>query len=146
MGAKIVTGGHGHNAVLSESWKAFRATHDKGYFYPPTILTNITKQMPIYTEEVFGPVVPLIVVQSVQEAVMVANDSSLGLGASLWTKDLVLAKNIIPQLECGMVCVNSMVRSNIKMPFGGVKRSGYGRELGIHGLKEFVNVKSVVIN
>jgi succinate-semialdehyde dehydrogenase / glutarate-semialdehyde dehydrogenase len=146
LGAKIITGGHGPDAVLTESWKAFRASHDKGYFYPPTILTNVTKEMPVYKEEVFGPVVPLIVVQSVGEAVAVANDSSLGLGASLWTKDLELAKKIIPQLECGMVCVNSMVRSNIKMPFGGVKKSGYGRELGVHGLKEFVNVKSVVIS
>lgn len=146
LGAKIITGGHGPEAVLTESWKAFRTVYDKGYFYPPTILTNVTKEMPVYKEEVFGPVVPLIVVQSVEEAVAVANDSSLGLGASLWTKDLGLAKKIIPQLECGMVCVNSMVRSNIKMPFGGVKKSGYGRELGVHGLKEFVNVKSVVIS
>jgi succinate-semialdehyde dehydrogenase/glutarate-semialdehyde dehydrogenase len=146
MGAKVLIGGHGESEKATENWQNFRKNYKKGYFYPPTILTNITKEMPIYKEEVFGPAVPIIIVQSIEEAVQVANDSSLGLGASLWTQDLDLAKKLIPQLDCGMVCVNSMVRSNIKMPYGGVKRSGYGRELGKHGLMEFVNVKSVVIS
>ena len=100
----------------------------------------------VVSEEVFGPVVPIIVVESEEEAIREANNSKLGLGASLWTTDEAQIKRIIPELECGMVCVNSMVRSNIKMPFGGVKKSGFGRELGSHGMKEFVNVKSVVIS
>jgi succinate-semialdehyde dehydrogenase / glutarate-semialdehyde dehydrogenase len=146
LGAKIITGGHGKDAVLSKRWRDFIETNPTGYFYPPTILTNITKEMAVYKEEVFGPVVPIIFVEDEAEAIQVSNDSSLGLGASLWTNDLDKAKRLIPLLECGMVCVNSMVRSNIKMPFGGVKNSGFGRELGNHGIKEFVNVKSVVIS
>lgn len=145
LGAKIITGGHGKDAVLTKQWTDFIASNPNGYFYPPTILTNITKEMAVYKEEVFGPVVPIIIVGDEAEAIQVANDSSLGLGVSLWTKGLDKAKRLIPLLECGMVCVNSMVRSNIKMPFGGVKNSGFGRELGSHGIKEFVNVKSVVI-
>jgi succinate-semialdehyde dehydrogenase / glutarate-semialdehyde dehydrogenase len=145
LGATIITGGHGPNAVLTEEWTNFIESNSTGYFYPPTILTNITKEMAVYKEEVFGPVVPIIIVEDEAEAIKVANDSDLGLGASLWTNDLQKAKRLIPMLQCGMVCVNSMVRSNIKMPFGGVKNSGFGRELGSHGIKEFVNVKSVVI-
>lgn len=146
LGAKIITGGHGSSAILTPKWQEFIKSHPQGYFYPPTILTNITPEMSVYHEEVFGPVIPIIPVMDEDEAVRVANNSTLGLGASLWTKDLVKAKKLIPLLECGMVCVNSMVRSNIKMPFGGVKKSGYGRELGKDSLKEFVNIKSVVIN
>jgi len=145
LGAKIITGGHGKDAVLTKQWKDFIESNPTGYFYPPTILTNITKEMAVYKEEVFGPVVPIIIVEDEAEAIEIANDSNLGLGASLWTKDLEKAKRLIPLLECGMVCVNSMVRSNTEMPFGGVKNSGFGRELGSHGIKEFVNVKSVVI-
>jgi len=146
LGAKIITGGHGLSAVLTPKWQEFIKTNPDGYFYPPTILTNITPEMAVFKEEVFGPVIPVITVMDENEAVTVANNSSLGLGASLWTKDIEKATKLIPMLECGMVCVNSMVRSNIKMPFGGVKKSGYGRELGKDSLKEFVNIKSVVIS
>lgn len=146
IGAKVLTGGHLEPNLQSQNYRDFRQSHSKGFYYPPTLITDISTDSPLYKEEVFGPVVGIIVVEDAEEAVKVANDSVLGLGASLWTQDLDLAKNIIPQLECGMVCVNSMVRSNIKMPYGGVKRSGYGRELGPDGIKEFVNVKSVVIS
>lgn len=146
LGAKIITGGHGKDAILTEKWIECVKQNSKGYFYPPTILTNITKEMSVYKEEVFGPVVPIIIVEDSFEAIKIANNSRLGLGASLWTQNLEQAKQLIPLLECGMVCVNSMVRSNIKMPFGGVKNSGFGRELGSHGIKEFVSVKSVVIS
>jgi len=145
LGAKIITGGHGEKAVLTKNWMDFVESNSTGYFYPPTILTNITKEMAVYKEEVFGPVVPIIIAEDEAEAIQLANDSSLGLGASLWTNNPDKANRLIPLLECGMVCVNSMVRSNIKMPFGGVKNSGFGRELGSQGIKEFVNVKSVVI-
>ena len=145
LGAKVLIGGHGKNAILPEKWVKFMQANPLGYFYPPTILTNISKEMSVYKEEVFGPVVPIIIVETDEEAIEIANDSRLGLGASLWTENLVKAKKLIPLLECGMVCVNSMVRSNIKMPFGGVKNSGFGRELGSHGIKEFTNLKSVVI-
>ncbi len=149
LGAKIITGGHSENAILTKSWMEFAkqdTQNSTSCFYPPTILTNISHKMAVYSEEVFGPVVPIIIVEDEMEAIKIANDSKLGLGASLWTKDLNKAKKLTPLLECGMVCINSMVRSNIKMPFGGVKNSGFGRELGSHGIKEFVNVKSVVVS
>jgi succinate-semialdehyde dehydrogenase/glutarate-semialdehyde dehydrogenase len=146
MGGKVLTGGHLETSLQSQNYREFRQKHTAGFYYPPTLITDISTDSPLYKEEVFGPVVGIIVVEDAEEAVKVANDSVLGLGASVWTQDLDLAKEIIPQLECGMVCVNSMVRSNIKMPYGGLKRSGYGRELGPDGIKEFVNVKSVVIS
>jgi succinate-semialdehyde dehydrogenase/glutarate-semialdehyde dehydrogenase len=146
MGGKVLTGGHLEPSLQSQNYREFRQKHTAGFYYPPTLITDISTDSPLYKEEVFGPVVGIIVVEDAEEAVKVANDSVLGLGASVWTQDLDLAKEIIPQLECGMVCVNSMVRSNIKMPYGGLKRSGYGRELGPDGIKEFVNVKSVVIS
>jgi succinate-semialdehyde dehydrogenase/glutarate-semialdehyde dehydrogenase len=146
MGGKVLTGGHLEPSLQGQNYREFRQKHTAGFYYPPTLITDISTDSPLYKEEVFGPVVGIIVVEDAEEAVKVANDSVLGLGASVWTQDLDLAKEIIPQLECGMVCVNSMVRSNIKMPYGGVKRSGYGRELGPDGIKEFVNVKSVVIS
>lgn len=146
LGARVVFGGHGDFAVLNEEWKQFLGENQKGYFYPPTILTNITKEMAVYKEEVFGPVASVMVVQSFQEAMTVANDSHLGLGASIWTQDQELLQIAIKNLECGIVCHNSMVRSNIKLPYGGIKKSGYGRELGKEGIKEFVNIKSVVLS
>jgi len=132
LGAKVVIGGG-------------QPENSEGYYYLPTILTNITKEMPVYSEEVFGPVAPIIVVQSLMEAIMVANDSSLGLGSSVWTADYTLAKKIIPQIEAGNVYVNSIVRGDPKLPYGGIKKSGYGREFGEYGIKEFVNIKSVVV-
>jgi len=145
MGAKILTGGHGGFLVAPKKYQDFDKTNRKGYYYLPTILVDTTSQMPIRKEEVFAPVAPVVVVQSLEEAISVANETRYGLGASIWSQDLDLAKQIIPQLEAGIVAVNSMVRSSIKMPYGGVKKTGYGREMGPHGIKEFVNVKSVVI-
>lgn len=116
-----------------------------GYFYKPTILTDVKKEMPVYDEEVFGPVSAIIKVSSVEEAIQVANDTPYGLGSSLWTNDLKLAKKIIPKIDAGTVFVNGMVKSDPRLPFGGIKRSGYGRELSHYGVKEFVNIKTVVI-
>jgi len=131
LGAQVLLGGQ----PLSGS----------GYFYPPTILTEVKPGMPVYDQEVFGPVAAVIRVDSSEEAVRVANDTRYGLGASLWTKDLVLAKKLIPQLQVGNVFVNNMVQSDPRLPFGGVKKSGYGRELSVYGLKTFVNLKTVFI-
>lgn len=144
-GAEIITGGHGHSAKLTKEWKAFLDEHKQGYYYPPTILTKITKEMPVYNQEIFGPIAPIIIVQSLEEAIQVANDSPYGLSSSLWTEDYNLAKTLISELEVGNVFINSMVRSNIKMPYGGVKKSGYGREMGEYGILEMVNIKTVVI-
>lgn len=131
MGAKIITGG-----------KHFAGP---GAFYPPTILTDLRPGMPAYSEEIFGPVASVIVVSSEKEAIEIANGTSFGLGASLWTRDLKKAESLVPQIEAGAVFVNGMVKSDPRLPFGGIKRSGYGRELSHYGLKEFVNVKSVWI-
>lgn len=130
-GARLVTGGQPLNRA--------------GAFYAPTILAGITKEMPAFTEEIFGPVAAVITVKDVNEAIKVANDSQFGLSASLWTNDTELAKQIAAQLEVGSVFINGMVKSDPRLPLGGVKRSGFGRELYSFGIREFVNIKSVWI-
>jgi succinate-semialdehyde dehydrogenase/glutarate-semialdehyde dehydrogenase len=111
----------------------------------PTIVTNVKKGMPLYDEETFGPVAGIIVVEDATEAVKVANDTVYGLGSSIWTNDMELARKIIPQIAAGNVYINEMVRSHYLMPYGGINKSGYGRELSHYGIKEFVNIKSVWI-
>lgn len=119
---------------------------DKAAFYPPTILTNIKKGMPAYDEELFGPVASIISVKNEDEAIRVANDSIFGLGAAVFTKDIKKGELIAKEkLEAGSCFVNSLVKSDPRLPFGGIKESGYGRELGIFGIKEFVNIKTVYI-
>ncbi len=112
-----------------------------GFFYAPTILSNVTPQMRVISEEVFGPVAPVITFSSEEEAMELANDTPFGLGGSIWTKDIERGKRLARDLECGSVFVNSIVKSDPRMPFGGIKKSGLGRELSRFGLMEFVNVK-----
>jgi succinate-semialdehyde dehydrogenase/glutarate-semialdehyde dehydrogenase len=117
-----------------------------GSFYPVTILENVTKGMPAYDEELFGPVASIIKVQDEEEAVQVANDSIYGLGASIYSKDVEKAEKIAAeQLEAGCCFVNEFVKSDPRLPFGGIKQSGYGRELGLYGIREFVNTKTVYV-
>ena len=116
-----------------------------GAFYEPTILENVDEKMKVMSEEVFGPVAPLYEVQNEEEALRIANDTEFGLGASVWTQDLQRAKRAISEIQSGMVFVNQLTKSDPRMPFGGVKKSGMGRELSKFGLREFVNVKSVNI-
>lgn len=130
-GAKILTGG----SVIKGT----------GYYYQPTVLTNVKKGMPAYDEELFGPVASVIIVSDREEAIRVANDTRFGLGASIWTSNVERAEEMASQIESGAVFINDFVKSDPRMPFGGVKKSGYGRELGEYGIKEFVNVKSVII-
>lgn len=115
----------------------------KGYFYLPTVLTNIKPGMKVITEEVFGPVAPVIIVKDEMEAVEVANSLEYGLGGSVWTKDLERGKRVARELDCGCAFINSIVKSDPRIPFGGTKQSGLGRELGKYGLKEFVNIKAI---
>jgi succinate-semialdehyde dehydrogenase/glutarate-semialdehyde dehydrogenase len=115
-----------------------------GFFYPPTVLTTVAKGMPAYDEELFGPVAAIIPVRDEAGALAVANDSLYGLGAAIFTKSPKRAAALARQLEAGLVFVNDFVRSDPALPFGGVKQSGYGRELGPYGIREFVNVKTVV--
>jgi acyl-CoA reductase-like NAD-dependent aldehyde dehydrogenase len=117
----------------------------KGAFYPPTVLDNVKLDMKVIREEVFGPVAPVYVVRDEAEAISVANDSDFGLGSSLWTTDMERARRVAREIQSGMVFVNALTKSDPRMPFGGVKRSGIGRELSKYGLREFVNVKSVNI-
>ena len=115
----------------------------RGYFYKPTVLTKISTQMRIANEEVFGPVAPVSIVENEDEALKIANDSKFGLGASIWTEDLDRASKLSMAIESGIVTVNNMVVSDPRVPFGGVKRSGFGRELSQYGMLEFVNIKSI---
>jgi succinate-semialdehyde dehydrogenase/glutarate-semialdehyde dehydrogenase len=117
----------------------------KGNFYPPTVLTDIPKDSPAYNEEFFGPVASLFTVGNAEEAVRLANDSQFGLGSSAWTNDPAERELFVRELEAGSVFINEMVSSDVRLPFGGVKNSGYGRELSTHGIREFVNVKTVFV-
>ena len=117
----------------------------KGAFYPPTLLAAVDKGMPAFDEETFGPVAAVIRAKDEADAVRLANDSSFGLGASLWTQDRARAERVAAQVEAGSVSVNGIVKSDPRLPFGGIKRSGYGRELSEYGIREFVNIKSVWI-
>jgi succinate-semialdehyde dehydrogenase/glutarate-semialdehyde dehydrogenase len=115
----------------------------KGFFFPPTVLLDVDPGSPVCTEEVFGPVAPVLVARDVGHALTLANTSRYGLGASVWTTDRREMEMFTRELESGMVFVNAVVHSDARLPFGGVKRSGYGRELGKTGMREFVNVKTI---
>jgi succinate-semialdehyde dehydrogenase/glutarate-semialdehyde dehydrogenase len=117
----------------------------KGALYPPTLLAAVDPGMPAFDEETFGPVAAVIRAKDEADALRLANDSAFGLGASLWTRDRSLAERMAARIEAGAVFVNGMVRSDPRLPFGGIKRSGYGRELSEYGIREFVNIKSVWI-
>ena len=130
-GAKLLTGG--------------KRIERAGFFYEPTVLTNIPRGSPAYREEIFGPVACFFRAADAGEAVEIANDTSFGLGASAWTKDPVEQEFFSQALEAGMVFINSMVASDPRLPFGGVKRSGFGRELSAEGIREFVNIKAVSV-
>jgi succinate-semialdehyde dehydrogenase/glutarate-semialdehyde dehydrogenase/succinyl-CoA reductase len=122
-----------------------RPVNRDGYFYEPTIISNVNHDMEVVREEVFGPAAPVIVVSSEEEAVREANNSEFGLGASIWTGNIDRGIKLARQIESGMVSVNEMVKSDPRLPFGGIKKSGIGRELSEFGIKEFVNIKSVVV-
>lgn len=116
-----------------------------GAFYPPTVLDHVTPGMTAFVEETFGPVAAIIRARDVDHAIELANDSEYGLGAALWTGDIDRAKALSRRIEAGAVFINGMTASDPRYPFGGIKRSGYGRELGIYGIREFVNIKTLWI-
>jgi succinate-semialdehyde dehydrogenase/glutarate-semialdehyde dehydrogenase/succinyl-CoA reductase len=129
MGGRVMVGGH--------------RLDRKGFFYAPTVMTKVTRDMPVMREEVFGPVAPIIVVKDATEAIEVANSTEFGLGASIWTQNLSKAEKLCREIQSGVVTVNNVVASDPRVPFGGVKKSGIGRELGRYGLLEFTNVKTI---
>jgi succinate-semialdehyde dehydrogenase/glutarate-semialdehyde dehydrogenase len=114
-----------------------------GHFLPPTVVTGVTSEMQIWRDEVFGPIAPIVVAADAQEALRIANASTFGLGGSVWTRDLELGERIARRLEVGCAFVNSITKSDPRMPFGGVKKSGIGRELSWYGLREFCNIKGL---
>ena len=116
-----------------------------GAYYPPTVLIGVAPGNLAYTEEIFGPVATVIRARDAEDAIAIANDTRFGLGASLWTRDSGLADRLIPLIQAGSVFVNGMVKSDPQLPFGGIKASGVGRELGVEGLRAFVNIKTVWI-
>lgn len=131
LGARLVTGG--------------KKLDRPGNYYAPTILADVKKGMPVYDTETFGPVAAIITVESEAEAIAVANDTPYGLGASVWTRDVKRGEQIARQIDAGMVFINGMTVSHPKLPFGGTKYSGYGRECSSYGIKEFVNIKTICL-
>ena len=131
QGAKVLIGG--------------KAREGKGNFYEPTILTNVTPQMSVFTDETFGPVAAIIRARDTEHALELANDSKFGLSSNLWTRNIEQARELTARIEAGGVFINGMTASDPRLPFGGVKRSGYGRELSSFGIREFVNVQTVWI-
>jgi succinate-semialdehyde dehydrogenase/glutarate-semialdehyde dehydrogenase len=132
LGANLITGGDRLNS--------------RGFYYSPTILTDITKEMPVYYEETFGPVFTVLKFDTIDEMIQIANDSDFGLGGSVWSKDKENALSIARRIETGTVFINDVTKSDPRLPFGGIKNSGYGRELSEFGIKEFVNIKTIAIN
>ncbi len=131
MGAKIIMGA--------------KYTEEDDCFYPPTILTDVSEKMPVFREETFGPVIAITKVKNEQEAISVANNSLFGLGCSIWTEDITKGEMIGREIEAGAIFINGLVKSDPRLPFGGIKNSGYGRELSNYGIKEFCNIKTIWI-
>src|SRR6266853_6907347 len=131
-GAKLLTGGN--------------PIHGAGFFYEPTVFVDVPKESPAYREEVFGPVAAVFRVRDAHNAIELANDTTFGLGSSAWTNDREEQKLFVSELDTGMVFINAMVASDPRLPFGGVKRSGFGRELGAAGIREFTNTKTIWIS
>ena len=131
MGGRVLLGG--------------KQIEGKGAFYEPTIVTNVTPDMPMFRQETFGPAAAVIHAHDTEHALELANNSRFGLGGNLWTRDIERGRQLARRLESGALFLNGMTASDPRLPFGGVKHSGYGRELSTFGIREFVNIQTVWI-
>jgi succinate-semialdehyde dehydrogenase/glutarate-semialdehyde dehydrogenase len=130
-GGRILTGGH--------------RMEGEGFFYEPTVLVDVPRKSAVYRDELFGPVAMLFPARDLEEAIEIANDTPFGLAASAWTRDPAEQQRLVAQIQAGAVFLNKVVASDPRLPFGGIKKSGYGRELSAAGMREFMNAKTVVI-
>jgi succinate-semialdehyde dehydrogenase/glutarate-semialdehyde dehydrogenase len=133
------------NSSISQGARLLTGGRGEGANFRPALLDQVRPGMQAFDEETFGPLAAVVAVSSDEEAVEVANSSRYGLGASVWTRDLERGERIARQIESGSVFINALMKSDARLPFGGVKKSGYGRELSEFGIKEFVNIKSISI-
>ena len=131
---------------IKDGAKCVIGGESNGCFFTPTLLIDVTEKMSVFKEETFGPVLCVAKIKNANEAVEIANKSEYGLGGSLWTANINLAKKLTKQINTGAVFINDMTKSDPRLPFGGINKSGYGIELSKYGIKEFVNTKTIVIN
>ena len=134
------------NESISQGAKSILGGGKQGCFYSPSLLVDVTEDMSVFKKETFGPVLCISKIKNVEEAVKLANKSDYGLGGSLWTENITLAKDIVKRIDTGAIFINDMTKSDPRLPFGGINKSGYGIELSKYGIREFVNTKTIVVN
>ena len=131
---------------ISKGAKCLSGGKKNKAFYEPTLLIDVTESMDVFKYETFGPVFCVSKISNFEEAISIANNSEYGLGGSIWTNNIELGKNMATKIETGAIFINDMTKSDPRLPFGGIKKSGYGIELSKYGIREFVNMKTIVIN
>ena len=131
---------------ISDGANCIEGGKRKGCYYLPTLLIDVKENMSVFKEETFGPVLCVSKIKNIDDAIALANKSEYGLGGSVWTSDIDLAKKITSKINTGAIFINEMTKSDPRLPFGGINKSGYGIELPKHGVREFVNIKTIVVN
>ena len=134
------------DTAINEGAQCLMGGNVDGCFFEPTLLVDVTEDMSVFKKETFGPVLCIAKIRNIDEAIMISNKSSYGLGGSLWTNNIKIAKQITKRINTGSIFINEMTKSDPRLPFGGINKSGYGVELSKYGILEFVNTKTIVIN